>query len=478
MRSIYLADLDFDPDLTEISPRTQSLEPALLEVRNAIEWAEHLVFVYPTWWGTYPALMKGFLDRILQPGWAFKEISAGIGYEGLLAGRTAELITTMDTPALVQALVNKAPGRNAMSRATLGFCGIEVTRHTRYGAVNQSTPEQREKWLLDAETLGLQVSRGVRSFGRRARKKVTSWLTALRLQFYPMTFFAYLIGTFLASQQSGFDPMMFWLGYLFVFALEAATVFSNDLIDYESDRRNRFWGPFTGGSRILHEGAISRKSLQTGAWIMFALALVTAVALIPLSNSPWRMAGLMGIFVILAIGYTIAPLKLSYRTLGELDVGITHSFLPVLFGFTLQMGSIEAHEPWLISLPLFLSILPAIILSGVPDYNADQAVSKITVAVRYGIRHAFAIAAFFSVAAAVAAVALEFALLPGLYGRLPVVLIVVHASLLVRRFSMEMTKGPEARRIDGTIILALSFILWFCIIPLFTVTQPCCVANL
>lgn len=468
LRRLDLSTRDFDPNLTAPSPRAQALEPALAAARADIEWAEHLVFVYPTWWGTYPALMKGFLDRILQPGWAFEEIEGGTGFAGRLGGRTAELITTMDTPAPVQSLINKSPGRNAMARATLGFCGIDTTRHSRFGPVNSSTLARRADWLERAEALGRRLSRGPRSARQRVAAAVAPWLKALRLQFYPMTFFAYLMGALLAAGAGGFDHGPFWLGYLFMFALEAATVFSNDLADFETDRRNRLWGPFNGGSRILHGGALSRPALRGGAWAALVVAAGAAGALVAQSAAPGTVAALTLGLAVLALGYSLPPLKLSYRTLGELDVGVTHSVFPVLLGAVLQGGAVLAPLPWLVALPLFLSILPAIVLSGVPDRDADRAVGKATVAVRFGIRAAFSFAIGFALAAAAAALLLEMALVPGLYGWLPAMLIAAHAALLALRLSKEKGRPAMPRRIDASMVLALSFILWFCLVPLFT----------
>ncbi|MCR8826367.1 NAD(P)H-dependent oxidoreductase [Pseudosulfitobacter koreensis] len=466
VRMVDLAALDFDQNMSFATPRLQTMEPSLVAVRDDIEWAEHFVFVYPTWWGTYPALLKGFLDRILQPDWAFREISGGTGFEGLLSGRTAELITTMDTPALVQSLINKAPGRNAMARATLGFCGIEVTCHTRFGPVNRSTSAERDRWLENIEARARNLVRGPRPPVRRAWAAVKPWLTAFRLQFYPMTFLAYLIGAFLGSEDGAFDHLQFWTGYLFMFTLEAATVFSNDLFDFESDRRNRFWGPFSGGSRVLHLRALTQERLTTGVWLTLMLALLLAGAMIAMSGSPWLVGGLAIGLAILAIGYTVPPLKLSYRTLGEVDVGVTHSFFPILLGMALQGGSVARPEPWLIALPMCLSILPAIILSGVPDHDADRAVSKNTIAVRFGIRPAFAVSAIFAVVAATLAALLQFYLLPGIYGTVPTVLVLAHAVLLVRRLMTEYGEDAKPRRIDTTMVLALSYILWFCVLPL------------
>ena len=90
-----------------------------------------------------PALLKAFLDRALAPGFAFRE-SANPGYVPLLTGKTAELLTTMDTPRWVWRWIYGAPGDKAMARAVLGFCGIEVARIARFGPVNRSTLGQRQ----------------------------------------------------------------------------------------------------------------------------------------------------------------------------------------------------------------------------------------------------------------------------------------------------------------------------------------------
>ncbi|MCR3782990.1 NAD(P)H-dependent oxidoreductase, partial [Pseudomonas aeruginosa] len=72
VRELKLGELAFDPILHEGYEQSQVLEPDLLEAQRQIHWAEHLVFVYPVWWGGLPALLQGFFDRALQPGFAFR----------------------------------------------------------------------------------------------------------------------------------------------------------------------------------------------------------------------------------------------------------------------------------------------------------------------------------------------------------------------------------------------------------------------
>ena len=103
VEQLYLGSLDFDLDVHVVSPRDQPLEPDLKRACRLIAWADHLVFVYPGWWGVGPARLKGFLDRVLLPGFAFQEREDG-QFEGLLTGKTAHLITTLDMPPWVYRL--------------------------------------------------------------------------------------------------------------------------------------------------------------------------------------------------------------------------------------------------------------------------------------------------------------------------------------------------------------------------------------
>src|SRR5690606_25646079 len=130
------------------------LEPDLLEAQRQIHWAEHLVFVYPVWWGGLPALLKGFLDRVLLPGFAFKYRDQGTGWEQLLSGRTADLLVTLDHAPWYFRWVQGAPAHKQMVRATLGACGVKTQRLRAFGAVRGASEEQRQRWLREAELLG------------------------------------------------------------------------------------------------------------------------------------------------------------------------------------------------------------------------------------------------------------------------------------------------------------------------------------
>ena len=153
VRLLKLGDLRFDPILHEGYNPTQPLEPDLLNAQAAITWAEHLVFVFPIWWGGIPALMKGFLDRILLPGFAFQYRKGKAFPDKLLKGRSAHLLVTMDTPPWYYRWVYRMPGLHQIRKTTLAFCGIKPTATLTFGPILNATPHQRDAWLLEARKL-------------------------------------------------------------------------------------------------------------------------------------------------------------------------------------------------------------------------------------------------------------------------------------------------------------------------------------
>src|SRR5699024_5757234 len=139
--------------------------------------------------------------------------------------------------------------------------------------------------------------------------------------------------------------------------------------------------------------------LRSGFAVALIAALVCAAFALYLAPRPGVMAALFMLVFLLSLGYTIPPLKLCYRALGELDVAITHSVVVLFVGYLLQGGAWLNAVPWLLALPLGISILPAIILSALPDRHADAAAGKGTLPIRLGARPATWLALAFAVTA-------------------------------------------------------------------------------
>ncbi len=460
-----LVSLAFDPNVRTPSPREQPLEPNLARAQALIRWADHLVFVYPAWWGTLPALLKGFLDRVLTPGFAFEaQDEDPASWTKLLKGRSAHLLVTMDTPSWVYRLIYRQPGHQAMRRATLGFCGVAPTFISTFAPVKPATAEMRARWLGQARAEATRLPGRLRRHA--LLRRAGAWLRLLRLQFYPMAWVAYTIGALAAARHGAFSRPVYWLGYLCLFLMEALTVVSNEWFDQGTDRLNRHAGPFNGGSRVLADGELGPRSVRR-AMAGLALALGASLAALGAVQAP-SGSGLAAMIAlaVLAAGYTVPPLKLVYRGLGELDVGLTHSFAAIFVGGLLQSGIWRDPFPWLTGLPLFLATLSAITLSALPDHEADHAVAKRTLAVLLGRRGAAWAALGFAVAAAVCGVVWQrWGLFGGTSGLL-VFLALPHALLLARAILRYLRRGAPCERIDGLMALALTYLLWFGIIPL------------
>lgn len=466
VQELRLESLRFDPDVRAPDPRRQALEPDLERAKAALAWARHLVFVYPTWWGTMPARLKGFLDRLVLPGFAFEFVGPGATeWEALWRGKSAQLITTMDTPPVVYRWLFRAPGLNAMKRATLGFCGVAPVHCLVFGPVRTANAARRARWIARARRAGFALRHGVRGRAGRLAYGLSAWVRALRLQFYPMAWGAYSLGA-LASASAVWNLPAYAWGFAALFLLEAATVFANEWRDFGSDRANRQAGPFNGGSRVAVNGQISLRALKR------AVALAAAAAVL-CGAIAWQQAGAglaAGLWLLaalpLTLGYSLAPLRLSYRGLGELDVAFTHSIMVLAIGYSLQAGA-GAGAPWLLGLPLFFAILPSISLSAMPDRAADAAHGKGSIAVLWGSGAVWWVAACGFAASALLASAYDVAGLAGGaftgigYFALP------HAALALLWLALKAPVRAATGRIDGLLLVSLTYILWFVAVPLY-----------
>ncbi len=154
VRELIIADLKFDPILYRGYLEVQELEPDLVEAQKLICWADHLVFVYPLWWSTMPAILKGFIDRVFLPGFAFKYRENSQLWDRLLKGKSARVVITMDAPTPYNYWINGNAGIKTMKTGILGFCGFKPVRITTIGGIEHADESKLEKWLAKLERLG------------------------------------------------------------------------------------------------------------------------------------------------------------------------------------------------------------------------------------------------------------------------------------------------------------------------------------
>jgi len=157
VKEIIIRDLDFDPLLLKGYSRSAKMEEDIMHSTDLITWADHLVFIYPNWWGTYPALFKAFLDKVLWPGFAFNFKKGYMKWEKLLTGRTARIFVTMANPVWHYHLITKSPGHKAMRYSTLHYCGIRPVRFTTFGMTNKVSDQKLKLWLKKVYRLGKKL---------------------------------------------------------------------------------------------------------------------------------------------------------------------------------------------------------------------------------------------------------------------------------------------------------------------------------
>lgn len=155
VRRVDLAALDF-PMLRTMQEFEHGAVPAGLgEAADAIVWAEHIVFVFPLWLGTMPALLKAFLEQVMRPGTAFAYPDKGGGFtRTLLRGRSARVVVTMGMPAVLYRLWLLGHGLAGMRRNILHFVGISPVRETLFGMVAGANDATRAKWIRQMRGLG------------------------------------------------------------------------------------------------------------------------------------------------------------------------------------------------------------------------------------------------------------------------------------------------------------------------------------
>ena len=160
-RVINLDQDDFDPvmrskDLLAFVGAGRAGEDALdaiddqvREYKEHLEWAEHLVMIFPVWWMTTPAMTKGFIDKVIFPAIAYDMKDGRL--VSRLSLRKVTVITTMNTPADIYREVFGNPLEGSLIKGTFRQIGIENIEWTSLSEVKQVSRGQREAWLEEIE---------------------------------------------------------------------------------------------------------------------------------------------------------------------------------------------------------------------------------------------------------------------------------------------------------------------------------------
>ena len=194
----------------------------------------------------------------------------------------------------------------------------------------------------------------------------------------------YTRGVMIAKHETHqLNIVSFLYGLFFVLNTHVMTHYFNEYYDFNADCNNKNPSPWTGGSRILVE---KKLSLRTSIWSGYISAFISLLMLIKVPNLLCAIYGLM--MVILGWGYSVKPLKLEYRGLGELDVAVVLNLLVPLWGYSLQLGNYQSIYLLYFLLPLAGIEYARMMVMNMPDRESDKFSGKATLIVRIGMEKA------------------------------------------------------------------------------------------
>ncbi len=143
----------FDPLLPDAEiPRDGTVESTIITHCDELRSSDGIIIIHPNWWGQPPAILKGWVDRVIRPGVAyeFRDDDAGEGVPaGLLTGKRALVFNTSNTPREREEAVFGDPLESLWRNCIFEFCGVTAFCRRMFGVVVTSTPEQRRQWLSE-----------------------------------------------------------------------------------------------------------------------------------------------------------------------------------------------------------------------------------------------------------------------------------------------------------------------------------------
>jgi 1,4-dihydroxy-2-naphthoate octaprenyltransferase len=256
--------------------------------------------------------------------------------------------------------------------------------------------------------------------GRTMRPRLQAgwlFLRATRLPFLSATLIPVLLGIAIAARQGSFEPVTAVLTIVAAAAIHLGLNVSNDVFDdvLGADRLNYTPTPYSGGSRVIQYGLLTRREMATLSATLYGVAIVIGLLLVAMTRSVELLAiGVIG--VLIGLGYTAPPLKLVYRGLGEIAVALGFGPVMLLGAYVVQTGRIGI-EPLVASAPVAILVALILYVNEIPDRPADAAAGKRTLVVRWTpetVRTAYLVAVSLAFAVIVVGVGLRILPIPTL----------------------------------------------------------------
>lgn len=153
---VNIGNMAFDPILHRGYREIQQLEPDLRMIQDKILWADHIVFIYPNWWCSMPAYMKGMFDRMWLPGFAFNFNKETRKVEQHLTGKTARVIIAIGTNSPLMTWWKFGDYTNEIVHGILGFAGIKA-RVTAFGPTEKVSTKKHEQWIAQVQKIAREA---------------------------------------------------------------------------------------------------------------------------------------------------------------------------------------------------------------------------------------------------------------------------------------------------------------------------------
>jgi len=157
VRGIVVSELEFPLLRTSEDYRSGMPTATIRRCQEDLAWADHVVILFPLWLGSMPALLKGFFEQVLRPGFAFAAATGRGLPRKLLRGKSARIIVTMGMPALFYRWYFRAHSLKSLERNVLQFCGLKPVRACVVGMVESMSQAARGNWLARVQKLGQEA---------------------------------------------------------------------------------------------------------------------------------------------------------------------------------------------------------------------------------------------------------------------------------------------------------------------------------
>ncbi|MGQ9645326.1 MAG: prenyltransferase [Thermodesulfobacteriota bacterium] len=218
----------------------------------------------------------------------------------------------------------------------------------------------------------------------KLRYYIRAWWRLSRVPFLSVGILPLILGFVLAWRWGHTGPLgLYLLSSGAVILIMWMTYYLAERNDLEADRINEAFNRFSGGSRVLVEGALPLwVAVLLGYGCLVAACLSGITIYLHYRTGPWTLfLGGLGIFF--GYFYSEKPFRWSYRGMGEILIGFCYGWLPVATGFYLFSGFFSS-QVFLLSIPVSLSIFNVILINEFPDEEADRAIGKRNLVVRFG----------------------------------------------------------------------------------------------